>query len=203
MQYDSSESNPSLYKERLDQALYDVDSLKLLANDLKVENEMLKTKSVSPKKQLKSSYGGFVESPVTIAEKQRFLDRLKRYEDEDDDMKPSPRKAWGTQSLSLPQKSELDTSYRAGMVQGVDEELNVDVLEPVEPLEQYLEKRVRLDAELIQLTDKKSKLSFQFSRIPASGGKNRYQLAQLETQLDEVDHQMGIVRRKLKEMGAL
>ncbi|KAI8927740.1 hypothetical protein BC831DRAFT_160884 [Entophlyctis helioformis] len=67
----------------------------------------------------------------------------------------------------------------------------------------HLQRREALDAQLRVLSDEKSQLSFELSRVPASGGKNRQRLAELESQLDVVDKKMAAVRRRMRDMGAI
>eukprot|EP00842_Homolaphlyctis_polyrhiza_P004670 jgi/Hompol1/5203/HPOL_004298-RA len=48
-----------------------------------------------------------------------------------------------------------------------------------------------------------SQLTFELSRIPANGAKNRKRQTEIEELLDEIDRKMAAVRKRLKQMGAL
>ncbi|KND03696.1 uncharacterized protein SPPG_01162 [Spizellomyces punctatus DAOM BR117] len=74
-----------------------------------------------------------------------------------------------------------------------------------EPSVDYLELRHKLSEDLKSLMDHKAKLTSEMSRIPASGGLGRVRRRkeELDTQLDEVDGQIGTVKRRMREMGML
>ncbi|TPX68517.1 hypothetical protein SpCBS45565_g03053 [Spizellomyces sp. 'palustris'] len=89
-------------------------------------------------------------------------------------------------------QSTADMKKDAG---GSRNELSVD----------YLELRQKLSEDLKSLMDHKAKLTSEMSRIPASGGLGRVRRRkeELDTQLDEVDGQIGTVKRRMREMGML
>ncbi|KAJ8328194.1 hypothetical protein QVD99_000712 [Batrachochytrium dendrobatidis] len=74
-------------------------------------------------------------------------------------------------------------------------------------LHEFISKRKTLDKELRSLSEEKSRLTFELSRIPASSGgggnKSRKRLDEIEESLDVVDRKMAAVRKQMKQIGIL
>ena len=67
----------------------------------------------------------------------------------------------------------------------------------------YFERKEVLENQLRQLAEEKSKLTFELSRVPATGIKSRQRSNELEVQLDQVDRKMATTRKQMKDFGFL
>ncbi|KAJ3269102.1 hypothetical protein HDV01_001875 [Terramyces sp. JEL0728] len=68
------------------------------------------------------------------------------------------------------------------------------------PHNYYYEQKEELEMDLKNLSEEKSKLIAELSRIPSTGAKSRQKQSDLESLLDEVDKRMANTRRRMKEI---
>ncbi|KAJ3032243.1 hypothetical protein HDV00_007747 [Rhizophlyctis rosea] len=148
---------------------------------------------------------------LTPSERAAFQDKMRRYEEEDEGSTTSPTDVvgaggkWGTQSLGrrtgrggLVGVGSGEGQNGIGNGAGVKESNGAPLT-----ADQYMSLKSELDGELSRLLDVKSKLTSEMSRIPASGGLGRVRRRkeELDGQLDDVERQLGAVRKRMKELG--
>ncbi|KAJ3212219.1 hypothetical protein HDU82_003190 [Entophlyctis luteolus] len=152
----------------------------------------------------------------TPIERERFLEKLKRYETEDN----SP--------VHLPSRFSLGDSDQVSTV--ADRKANDDssfanlgadshairrstslVSDAFSNLESETERipvdfmalRSELDGQLRSLTSKKAALMSELQRIPASSGSSRRRKEQLDDELDEIEKAIGGVKMKMRSFNLL
>jgi len=177
----SSPHNPdSELQKQLEQANFDVESLKYLAQELENENEELRSEKLqkfsrthsrvdsrlSHNASLKSESTGFSSRWAIPSNKEKQFgtsinDRVPR-----------------SMAIMPPETSTIST-------------------------DEFYSRKQDLEEELRDLTEERSKLTFDLSRVPSTGAKSLKRKDELETMLDLVEHRMSSVRRKMKEFGVL
>ena len=188
----SALQNAEFYREKLDQALYDNDSLRALINELVCANKTNPNGTIRP-----VSRGEELKSPDLISspERRAFQNKVSAYES-----------AYET-SIQHPNSSHLSqsqSSQHAQYYQTMSAPVVVDKNRPMEPYE-YMQRTQALDMTMQQLTHQKMLLQSDLSKIPTYGGSSKLRARRgvLEDQLDRIDQQISSVRKEMKSLGVL
>jgi predicted nuclease with TOPRIM domain len=116
-------------------------------------------------------------SYLSDQDRYQFREKLKRLEEESSSSR-------SVKSPVSPMRKESNTSHTTDSMS-------------------YFERKEQLEQQLRQLAEEKSKLTFELSRIPKTGAKSRQRFAEIEANLDQVDHNMATTRKMMKDLGFL
>ncbi|KAJ3313550.1 hypothetical protein HDV04_001778 [Boothiomyces sp. JEL0838] len=186
--------------EQLNQAKYDVESLMVLVQDMKQENEELRSKQETHTKPPLTNKWAYHRPPSEKLNSEASDDIVNRNFEH---LRKSPYPGFVKSPLPANDKKLRSTMSTPNF----KAQKNHPSISPIthEPSAHsyYYEQKEELETDLKSLSDEKSKLIAELSRIPSTGAKSRQKQSELESLLDEVDKRMATTRRKMKELGLL
>ncbi|KAI8621237.1 hypothetical protein BC830DRAFT_1095365 [Chytriomyces sp. MP71] len=144
-------------------------------------------------------------SPATgqLTTAERFMDKLRRFEEEDEEEEPDARVR-----VSQGHGTLLGRRVAAGLERGLERRVSVGSVmsggseENGGPVD-YVALREEFDAQLRRLHERKASLTSELQRIPMASATSRRKKDVLDDELDQVEKAIGATRMGMRKAGLL